>query len=201
MKKTLEGVLVVVPVLCLLGFAAPLAAQEEAPEMTEEQAAMMEAYEKAGTPGEAHEKLEGTIGSFDLEIKSWWEPGGEPAVSHGTAEREWILDGLHLKETVESEFMGEPFQGLGLTGYDNVTGTYWSTWVDTMSSGLMTMTGEWNAEDKVWIWQGEASDPMTGKRKPVYMKIHPTETGERAEFYEVYDGEKVKTMEIVYTKK
>ena len=29
------------------------------------------------------------------------------------------------------------FTGVGRTGYDNVTGRYWSTWTDTMSTGVV----------------------------------------------------------------
>ncbi len=201
MKKTLFGVLSVAVVLSAFALVPASVAQEEAPEMTPEQAAMMEAFEKAGTPGEAHAKLAEMEGTYDLEIKSWWEPGGEPMVSQGTAERKMILDGHHLEEKVTSDMMGEPFHGLGMTGYDNVTDTYWSTWIDSMSTGLMTMTGEWNADKKAWVWEGESSDPMTGSTKAVHMHIYPTETGERGEFYEKHGGEMVKTMEIVYTKK
>lgn len=201
MKKTFFGVLSLAVVLSLCALLSPAAAQEEAPEMTPEQAAMMEAYEKAGTPGEPHEKLAESAGSYDLEIKSWWEPGGEPVVSQGTAEREMILGGRHLEETVTSDMMGQTFHGLGMTGYDNVTGTYWSTWIDNMSTGLMTMTGTWDGDKNAWVWKGEASDPMTGSTKAVHMHIHPTDTGERGVFFEEHDGEMVKTMEIVYTRK
>jgi len=57
------------------------------------------------------------------------EPGTEPEVSTGTASRRMILGGRYLEETVHAMMMGEHFEGLGLTGYDNVTGSWWGTWV------------------------------------------------------------------------
>ena len=36
--------------------------------------------------------------------------------------------------------MGMPFEGIGRTGYDNVTGKYWSTWIDNMSTGCYLHT-------------------------------------------------------------
>jgi hypothetical protein len=34
--------------------------------------------------------------------------------------------------------MGMPFEGLGYTGYDNVKKQYFGTWIDSMSTGIMT---------------------------------------------------------------
>ena len=42
--------------------------------------------------------------------------------------------------------MGTPFTGHGMTGYDNVTGKYWSTWTDSMSTGIMVSEGSCDAE-------------------------------------------------------
>jgi len=59
----------------------------------------------------------------------------------GTATRSMTLDGRVLVEDVSSSMMGSPFTGHGMMGYDNVTGKYWSTWNDSMSTGLMVSEG------------------------------------------------------------
>ena len=63
-----------------------LALAQEQPQMTPEQMAEMEAYIKAGTPGAPHEALASTIGTYELKIKSWHEPGGPPMEETGTVE-------------------------------------------------------------------------------------------------------------------
>lgn len=184
----------------LLLAVAPMSAQEpegEMGKMSSEQAAMMEAWQKASTPGEPHEHLAESAGSWKLTIKMWDPSGGEPQVSEGTAERKMIMGGRHLEEHVEASAMGMPFEGYGLVGYDNVTGEYWGTWVDSMSTGLTLTTG--TRDGDTWVWEGKTPDPMSGGVET--MKIVTTREGddrEVSEFYVLEDGEQVKTMEIVY---
>ena len=61
------------------------------------------------------------------------------------------LDGRVLIEEVTSSMMGMPFTGHGMTGYDNVTGKYWSTWTDSMSTGLMVSEGTCDAQDNLHL--------------------------------------------------
>jgi hypothetical protein len=55
----------------------------------------------------------------------------EAYMKAGTATREMALDGRVLMEELTSSMMG----------YDNVTGKYWSTWTDSMFTGLMVSEG------------------------------------------------------------
>jgi hypothetical protein len=198
-----NGLLVLACMLCLL--AVPAWAQEgqeaAAPE-PQMDPAMMEAWMKAMTPGEPHEHLAEMAGSYKIEIKSWMEPGGEPAVMEGTALRKMTMGGRHLEETVESDFMGQPFEGVGMTGYDNAAGEYWSTWVDNMSTGVMLVTGNWDESQHAMVMEGDFTDPMTGELQHHKIVSKALEGGgERSEFFHVKDGEMVKMMEITYTPK
>ena len=56
----------------------PLMAQDAPPKMSPEEAAMMAAYQKAGTPGDAHAAMAKMAGSYDLSIRSWNSPGAPP---------------------------------------------------------------------------------------------------------------------------
>src|SRR5262245_10070941 len=81
----------------LAGLApTPLAAAQQtqqAPEMTPEQKAEMEAYMKAGTPGAPHKALASTAGTYDLKIKHWHQPGAPAMEETGSATRAMALDG------------------------------------------------------------------------------------------------------------
>ena len=44
--------------------------------------------------------------------------------------------------------MGIPYRGHGMTGFDNVTDKYWSTWNDSMSTGIMVTEGTCDAQGK-----------------------------------------------------
>jgi hypothetical protein len=181
--------------------AAPILAAEP-PQPTAEQKAMMEAYAKAATPGAEHKDLASMAGTYDLKIKSWDGSGGPPMEETGTAKRSMILDGRVLTEEVKSTMMGAPFVGHGMMGYDNTTGKYWSTWNDTMMTGLMTTEGTCDAQKKC-TFQGSQMDPVRKTVVKMRMTTHwPSPTVEVFEMYAPDDsGKEMKMMEITYTKK
>ena len=186
----------------LLATSALAQGGNEQPQMTPEQKAEMEAYMKAGTPGAPHQMLAATAGTYDLKIKSWHEPGGPAMEDTGTATRTMMLDGRVLVEEVKSSMMGMPFTGHAMTGYDNVSAKYWSTWTDSMSTGVMVSEGTCDAQ-KVCSFTGSWNDPI--KKGPVTARMTSRWTNPTTEIFEMYgpgkDGKEMKMMEITYTKK
>jgi hypothetical protein len=179
------------------------AQQQKKPEMTPAQKAEMEAYMKAGTPGAPHKALAATVGSYDLKIKSWHEPGGPPMEDPGTATRSMTLDGRVLVEQVKSTMMGTPYTGHGMMGFDNVTGKYWSTWNDSMSTGILVTEGTCDDQGKTCTFTGTWNDAI--KKAPVKARMTTRWTSPTTEIFELYgpgkDGKEFKMMEITYTKK
>ncbi|MDA8018869.1 MAG: DUF1579 domain-containing protein [Thermoanaerobaculia bacterium] len=161
----------------------------------------MQALQAAGTPGEAHERLAETVGSWDMEIKMWMDPSAPPSVTTGTVERKMILGNRVLVEEVTSSMMGSTFTGYGMTGYDNVRGEYWGTWNDSMSTGISTSRGSYDAESNSYTFHGESTNPMTGDITKNRGVVSRKGNSEVMEFYEIRGDQEVKTMEIVYTKK
>ena len=200
MRNRTRGVLLAAALL--LGLAALAQEGKGMPEMTPEQKAEMEAYMKAGTPGEPHKRLAATVGTYDLRIKSWSEPGGPPTEEKGTATRTMLFDGRVLVEDVSSTMMGTPFTGRAMTGYDNVSGTYWSVWTDSMSTGIMVSEGTCDAK-KVCTYTGSWNDPI--KKGPVKARMTSRWASPTTEVFEMYgpgkDGKEMKMMEMTYTRK
>jgi hypothetical protein len=184
----------------LLALAAPGRAQQ--PEMTAEQKAEMEAYMKAGTPGAPHKALAATAGTYDVTARSWQAAGAPPMEEKGTATRSMALDGRVLVEEFKGSMMGMAFTGHGMRGYDNVTGKYWGTWMDSMSTGLMVSEGTCNASNAC-TFTGEWNDPV--KKGPVTSRMTSRWTSPTTEVFEMYgpgkDGKEFKMMELTYTKK
>src|SRR5262249_5436100 len=114
---------------------------QKRPEMTPAQKAEMEAYMRAGAPGAPHQAMAASAGSHDVKFKSWQEPGLPAMEDTGTATRTMALGGRVLVEEVSGSMMGMPFAGHGMTGFDNVSGKYWATWNDSMSTGIMVSEG------------------------------------------------------------
>jgi hypothetical protein len=177
--------------------------EKQPPQMTPEQKAEMEAYMKAGTPGPQHQSLASSVGTYDLKIKGWHEPGKPPTEDTGTATRSMTMGGRILVEEMSSMMMGQPFTGHAMMGYDNVTGKYWSTWNDSMSTGLMVNEGTCDAQGKSCAFTGSWNDPI--KKTPVKARMTTRWLSPTTEVFEMYgpgkDGKEMKMMEITYTKK
>jgi hypothetical protein len=183
--------------------AAPLAAQNSDPQqkMTPEEQAMMEAYAKAGTPGPEHAHLASIVGTYDTIVTGFTPDGKVSEKTKGTAERMMVLNGRVLVEKFHGEMMGAPFEGHGMHGFDNVTKKYWSTWNDSMSTGLMLSEGTCDASHAC-SYIGTYTDAVTGK--PKQLRMTTSRSGD-AETFNMFDkgpdGKEFKMMEIIYTKR
>ncbi len=194
--KTIKGIFVLTTVLLI---ALPALAQEKKAEQEQpDQQAMMEMMEKLGAPGDMHEKLEPFIGKFDVEAKFWMGPDTEPMSSKGKASYEWILGGRYVAQHYEGDFMGQTFNGMGVTGYDNYKKEYVSTWIDSMSTTLMITKG--SVDGSTFTFTGTMDDPMSGTSPEVTEKIvvHSEDHHVMEMWVPTPDGKPFKNMEIHY---
>ena len=186
----------------LLSSLAALAQSQQKHEMTAEEKAAMDAMMKAATPGDAHKKLAGMVGTWDASVKMYPAPGAPAQESTGIAENKWVLGGRWIQETFMGSFMGMPFSGIGYTGYDNVKKQYVGTWMDTASTSMMQSTGS-STGDKTYEFNSTVDDPASGKAMPVKSKVIVTD--ENHHTMEMWmpgpDGKMFKMMEINYTRK
>ena len=58
--------------------------------------------------------------------------------------------------------MGQPFEGISTTGYDNAKKVFTNTWIDNMGTGIMTMEGTWNDASKAISFKGKMICPANG---------------------------------------
>jgi Protein of unknown function (DUF1579) len=184
-----------------LALALPALAQDVAPEISAEQQAMMSAYEAAAMPGPPHAALAAMAGRYDVAIRSWNTPTGEPVRESGKATRRITLGGRVMVEEMEASMMGQAFSGIGMHGYDNVTGKHWSTWHDNLSTGLMLSEGTCD-EAGACTFTGQWNDPVS--RQPVTARMTTRWTSDTVEVFEMYgpgpDGKEMRMMEITYTR-
>lgn len=165
--------------------------------------AMMEAMAKAGTPGEAHKKLEPMVGTFDVKAKMWMDPSKPAEESTGKTESKWVLGNRFVQENFEGTMMGQPFSGMGYWGYDNITKKYTGTWMDSMGTAMMNSTGTMDASGKVLTYTSMMNDPMTGKLCKITEKVTVTDNDHH--MMEMWGpdptGKNYKMMEITYVRK
>lgn len=185
------------------GAPAPAPAATPAATLTPEQQKRMETWVKSMTPGAPHKWLAARAGKFDFAGKFWMEPGAPPQAAKGVAERTLLLGGRLLQEKVTSSLMGMPLDGLGLAGYDNVSGQFWSTWNDSLSTGVRVAGGKCDEAMKSCAWKGTYSNPDTGRSQSVRLELR-LEGADREALtaYETgADGKEMRTMELVYTRR
>ena len=106
----------------------------------------VDAWAKAGTPGEPHKRLAASVGEYSVVVRSWNEPGAPPMEDKGSASRKMIFDGRVLVEDFSSSMMGTPFASRSRASLRGVCPPNWtitpvgfSTW--TISSTSSSVNG------------------------------------------------------------
>lgn len=154
-------------------------------------------------PTKQHEVLGKDVGVWDAEIKSWMVgPDAEPTVTKGVERNRLLRGGLWLVSDFEGDVGGIPFAGHGQTGYDPKQGKYIGTWVDSMSTNVMTQEGTYDEAAETFTFEGEAVDPagQTMEQKTIASYKGDTRTMEMHMKLPGSD-EYIKMMEITYTKR
>lgn len=179
--------------------AAPAPEPETAPM---DSAAMAKAWENYMTPGDMHKWMASTDGKWEGEMSSWMAPGAPPTVSKMSCVNTTILGGRYQESVNTGNMMGMPFEGRGVTGYDNARKKFVSTWIDNMGTGIMTMEGTYNDATKMLTMTGKMMDPAAGKELDVRQEMTMTDdTHQVMAMYCNQNGKEYKTMEIKMTKK
>lgn len=163
-------------------------------------AAMMEAWQKSMTPGKFHERLEPLVGTFDVKVKMWMQPGQPASEGGGKSVHKWMLGGRFLQQIYRGKAMGMPFQGLGYTGYDNVLQKYVGTWMDNMGTGIMNSVELGKSTAKKIEFESSMADPMSGAISKLRTAIRIKDQDNNS--FEMWasgpDGNEFKTMQIDY---
>ncbi|HYS08002.1 MAG TPA: DUF1579 domain-containing protein [Myxococcales bacterium] len=171
-------------------------------QMSPAEQAIMEKYMKAGTPGPEHQQLAKFAGKWKMQVTAWMAPGAPPEKNDGTAEFKTVFGGRYLQQEVKGTMAGQPYEGMGLMGYDNVMKERFATWADSMSTGILVMRGKCPADAKKCSTKGQTSDAVAGKM--VTYTETTTFTDDNHFSFEMHGpgpgGKQFKMMEIVYTR-
>jgi len=122
----------------------------------------MKACAEAGTPGEPHRLLARSVGTWLGKTKMWMAPGIPEAIEgECTQTISALFDGRYIQGELAGNFPGMgPFRGLGITGFDNVSGKYVGTWLDNQSTGMMHGVGELSKDGKTLTWAFTCNCPI-----------------------------------------
>ena len=107
--------------------------------------------------------------------------------------------GLWVMSDFEGEFMGVPFKGHSITGYDAEKKKVVGVWVDSMTTRVTTLEGTVDGESIVMHTEGV--DPMTGEKYPErHVQTREGDDKRLLKMYAERGGSEHLMMEIVYTR-
>jgi hypothetical protein len=159
----------------------------------------------APKPLPEHKILAADEGTWDATIKTYMGgPGAEPSVSKGVEVNEVLSGGLWVLSRFEGNFGPVKFEGRGQFGYDPVKKKYVGTWIDSMSTILSVLEGEYDAKTKTMTYVGDGYDPNFKAKFTQKMVTTMKDDGTRVfTLYMKFEGQKeeAKFMEITYTKR
>jgi hypothetical protein len=152
-----------------------------------------------------HKILAADEGTWDATIRMYaGGPDAEPSVSKGSEVNEVLPGGLWVLSKFEGEFGGMKFYGRGQFGFDPVKKKYVGTWLDSMSTVLSVLEGDYDAKTKTMTYVGDGYDPEHKAKFSQKMVTTMKDDGTRVfTLYMKFEGQpaEAKFMEITYTKR
>lgn len=162
--------------------------------------AMMAEMMKEAAPGPMHAMLKRHEGTWNATVTSFMPGAAAPITTTGTETRNMVLGGRFLETKFTGTYAGQPYEGWGLTGYDNKSSKVMWVWADNMSTRAMDLTGTMTPDGKTISCTGSI-DGMDGK--PMDIRAELTFDSDTQQTYTMYakmNGQDVKMMQIAYTK-
>lgn len=202
MSIRMLGVVSLIGMLALSSSAQEKASTAPTPDEMQE---MMKKWQESMTPGAEHKHLAYFVGSWTAEMKMWMGgPQAPPETVKGTSTLKAVLGGRFIQQEMKSTMMGQPYIGTGLLGYDNFKKAYVGSWVDNMSTAILTMEGSANADRTVYTLEGKSDDPATGQKDKIMRYVWRI-LDKKTHVFEIHDlaitTGNTKVIEITYKRK
>ncbi|MGH8015730.1 MAG: DUF1579 family protein [Candidatus Zixiibacteriota bacterium] len=137
--------------------AALVTAQE--PMTPEKQAEMQQKAMELAQPGPEHQKLAELAGNWTYTFKMWMSPAEtNPMIAGGKAEAKTAIGGRFLQLNYSGTFMGMPFEGFSVMGFDRRSSEYTSVGFDNMGTYWVSAQGPADKETGVITMVGKDYD-------------------------------------------
>lgn len=179
------------------------AATDAAPEQPMDSVAQQKAWEAYATPGDVHKMLAEENGKWDVTLTFWMDANAQPQTDKATAEAKMILGGRYQETIFKGSMMGMDWEGRSTVAYNNKSQQITSTFIDNSGTGMMVVSGPYDAGTKSFNMKGETVDIMTGKTikfREVYTFVD--EKTRKMEIFDTKEGKpEYKSMEILMKRK
>jgi hypothetical protein len=125
----------------LVGTVAPVASQSPAP-------ATPPSLEAPPLPSPERGLLDAQVGTWDATVEAFMAPG-PPSTSKAVEVNTLSCGGRWLVTEFKSDFMGQPFEGHAVLGWDSLKKKLVGSWVDSAGPGLQVVEEEFDPAAKI----------------------------------------------------
>lgn len=177
--------------------------KDASPVIVPDSATVAKNWQMYMTPGDMQKMIASWDGDWNTEMTMWDKPGAPPSKTAGTTQNKMIMGGRYQVSHHTAVMMGLPFEGQGTLGYDNARKMLVSSWIDNFGTGILNISGPWDAATKSATLTGKEMDPSTLMEKDFkeIFKVIDDNTQSLEMFGPGNDGKEIKMMEIRYTRK
>lgn len=149
--------------------------------------------------GPQYAQLARLAGHWTVQQSMWTAADAPPVIDRGSATYAMVLGGRHLRQELRIA-SGKPFEGLGYIGYDDVTGKYYSSWMDTNFAGIILAHGTYDPASRTYQFVGEMA-AKGGAPVPVRELMRIADNDHFVyEYYETRGGKEALAIRLQYTR-
>jgi len=164
--------------------------------------AAIQAWNEANKVGENQIQLGLEMsGNWKTTSTVWMTPDAPAASSEGTANFSSTMGGRYVEGSVNTNLFGLPYKGKQWFGYNNATKQFESVWIDSESTGIVTVFGTRDANGSI-VWNGTTTNPVTGAKQTFKAKTSFPEKGKMT--FEMWDttsdGREFRSLEVQYVR-
>lgn len=154
-------------------------------------------------PGASHELLAPFVGEWDVKLTFWSSPNTKGISSRGRSSIVWILGGRFVQEQFRGKAAGEPFEGLGVMGYDNGSRQFRTLWLDSLNTAMTVATGRYVPDTNTFELSSELYDPLRSGVKVVRssLRFMSRDSYVFSMQDESPEGKPFTSLEMVYSRK
>jgi len=99
-------------------------------------------------PGPEHARLAAMVGTWDVEMSIWSQPGRPALTVKATSTIRALFGGLFVEEQIEGALMGTPFTTMAWTGFNTDTRKYEATRIASTNPIRIAETGVFDEKTK-----------------------------------------------------
>lgn len=126
------------------GTTTKMAAASTTTPSPKDSAAMMKAWMDFATPGAMYTDGKKPTATREAKVSQWMDAKVPPTKIKAINIQTAAIGGRYVLGKFSITMMGQPFEGMSTMGYDNGKKMFVSTWLDTMGTGIIYMTGTYD---------------------------------------------------------